>query len=435
MTDTVIGELMKKQYSEYLQDAKRVAEDVTGEELATDEAAEKASKMKETIKKRKAKWEALQKKRVGGSSDPQYLFSNFYQASTEERQGGPISETETSTPRGFKLLNTFKQFMMKDIRGKDGITNKFDPIIPLDFDLEIDGTAGIYPGNAFQSSYLPEKYKDIACFQAVGVDHKVDSTGWTSTVKGQIRVSIVKQNELLGKGKGNGQKPGAETDGDKVKNTVAPERPKIPTPSDDEDILDDLVLDELTFDDYSNLKTPPPPSSPTSEELSNIERTGKFGLAQTAIDDELGVYPTGEFEGRMATTLYGEGGPEGLKPGDASISSRSTPGGAELTIDEYVTDPDKASEIAAVAVNSLIKDYLPSDLDPSDVESLYSDIFNQMTDTTRAGSTIVVMVKTTPNPIIIPGVTDPIFNYRPPIFDTPTTRPIIQPPLKNQGGG
>ena len=38
-------------------------------------------------------------------------------------------------------------------------------------------------------------------------------------------------------------------------------RPKYNLPSDDEDIADDLTLDELDFDDFSNLDAPPPPPS------------------------------------------------------------------------------------------------------------------------------------------------------------------------------
>lgn len=46
-----------------------------------------------------------------------------------------------------------------------------------------------------------------------------------------------------------------------IENTPPPARPSIPVPSDDEDIADDLTLDELDFDDFSNLDAPPPPPS------------------------------------------------------------------------------------------------------------------------------------------------------------------------------
>ena len=42
---------------------------------------------------------------------------------------------------------------------------------------------------------------------------------------------------------------------------LPPARPSIPVPSDDEDIAEDLTLDELDFDDFSNMDAPPPPPS------------------------------------------------------------------------------------------------------------------------------------------------------------------------------
>ena len=41
-----------------------------------------------------------------------------------------------------------------------------------------------------------------------------------------------------------------------IDNTPPPPRPSIPVPSDDEDIAEDLTLDELDFDDFSNLDGP-----------------------------------------------------------------------------------------------------------------------------------------------------------------------------------
>lgn len=48
---------------------------------------------------------------------------------------------------------------------------------------------------------------------------------------------------------------------EQIDNTPPPARPSIPVPSDDEDIAEDLTLDELDFDDFSNLDAPPPPPS------------------------------------------------------------------------------------------------------------------------------------------------------------------------------
>ena len=41
-----------------------------------------------------------------------------------------------------------------------------------------------------------------------------------------------------------------------IDNTPPFARPSIPVPSDDEDIADDLTLDELDFDDFTNMDAP-----------------------------------------------------------------------------------------------------------------------------------------------------------------------------------
>jgi len=80
------------------------------------------------------------------------------------------------------------QYKLK--RGRNNIVSGTDPLIPVELELELDGIGGVFPGNAFQSSYLPKRYQEMACFQVMGVSHKIDSTGWYTTIKGQIRVSI-----------------------------------------------------------------------------------------------------------------------------------------------------------------------------------------------------------------------------------------------------
>ena len=72
-------------------------------------------------------------------------------------------------------------------------------IIPLDMELEIDGIGGIYPGNSFHSSYLPTNYREKTVFQMFDVNHKVDSSGWTTTIGGKMRSSISQIIQDLGK--------------------------------------------------------------------------------------------------------------------------------------------------------------------------------------------------------------------------------------------
>jgi hypothetical protein len=173
--------------------------------------------------------------------------------------------------------------MIEAMKGGDnGIISRNDPIVPVDFDIEIDGIAGIYPGNAFQSSYLPTRYKEMACFQAMGVDHKVDSSGWTSTIKGQIRVSIESQIDE--------DKIDKEEEFEETKDWTPPEspgNPNIPFPINlDLDILGELNTDGFDLDlevgaSYENTDEEPPPyvSSGVGEdmELRMTDEQGEAG--------------------------------------------------------------------------------------------------------------------------------------------------------------
>jgi hypothetical protein len=97
--------------------------------------------------------------------------------------------TVGQNPQGIPTLKKgFHSQLQMLLRGHpEGVLANVDPLLPIDFELEVDGIAGIFPGNSFHSSYLPERYKDESIFQAVGVSHKIDSSGWFTTIKGQIR--------------------------------------------------------------------------------------------------------------------------------------------------------------------------------------------------------------------------------------------------------
>jgi hypothetical protein len=86
------------------------------------------------------------------------------------------------------LKQEYKFEMQKLLRGDDeGVMSQVDPLIPIDFEMEIDGTGGLFPGNSFQSTYLPKRYREEALLQMTKVNHKISSDGWTVTIKGQMR--------------------------------------------------------------------------------------------------------------------------------------------------------------------------------------------------------------------------------------------------------
>ena len=118
----------------------------------------------------------FEKKEINGN----YKFLYMYKSDGTSRLQSIIIEKP--------VLLILQSFMRGD---GDGISKKIQPLIPIEFELEIDGTGGMFPGNSFHSSYLSQRYKEEALFQMVGVGHKIDSSGWTTSIKGQIRAKSV----------------------------------------------------------------------------------------------------------------------------------------------------------------------------------------------------------------------------------------------------
>jgi hypothetical protein len=190
MYDSIIQKIMDDQYAEYIQNLREITATTTGTTILDSEGGS-AKELEAIMLKRKEKWIELMLTRSKGELSSQQLFGMYQLKNTNDRPGGSLGADGYGKSHAFKLGSAFKQFMMKEIRGFTGNPAGSNPIVPIEFELEVDGVAGIFPGNAFQSSYLPEKYKKISCFQVMGVNQKVDSSGWTSTVKGQIRISVL----------------------------------------------------------------------------------------------------------------------------------------------------------------------------------------------------------------------------------------------------
>jgi hypothetical protein len=63
-----------------------------------------------------------------------------------------------------------------------------DIITPIELSVTIDGTGGIFAGEAFSSSYIPKRYRDACVFQIMDVAHELDSAGWKTTLRGLMRI-------------------------------------------------------------------------------------------------------------------------------------------------------------------------------------------------------------------------------------------------------
>ena len=291
--DSIIERMMEQHYNLYIDkkatEVKRMKELEKQANIEVEDASDLEQRKAEINKKRRN----FERLITGGTKlAPGNLYEDVRQI-----YGG----------RTMKLIPLYKNFMIENMKGnKDGIISTSDPLIPVDFELDIDGIAGIYPGNAFQSTYLPSRYKEMACFQTMGVNQQVSSDGWTSTIKGQIRVSIAidkKRKSLHGMvvwpdklggegvflepvswtpppfpgrpsvrvpiGPSGGDYAGILDDVEIIEPPMeefkewAPPEPYIePDPSEDEDLVDDLEIVETELDEYPEWETPPPYEKP-----------------------------------------------------------------------------------------------------------------------------------------------------------------------------
>ena len=88
-----------------------------------------------------------------------------------------------------KIRKHYKEAMNYFLReDRDSIQQTRDVTVPLDLEVTIDGTGGIYSGEAFSSSYIPKKYLDSCVFQVMDVSHQLDPSGWKTTLKGLMRI-------------------------------------------------------------------------------------------------------------------------------------------------------------------------------------------------------------------------------------------------------
>jgi hypothetical protein len=63
-----------------------------------------------------------------------------------------------------------------------------DVMTPIELSVTIDGTGGIFAGEAFSSTYIPKRYRESCVFQIMDVAHELDSAGWKTTLRGLMRI-------------------------------------------------------------------------------------------------------------------------------------------------------------------------------------------------------------------------------------------------------
>ena len=116
------------------------------------------------------------------------------------------------------------------------------------------------------------------CFQTTGVEQRVDSSNWTTTIKGQIRVTLKLDWD-----------PGMTVDdyftmqGSNPFSGIRFKLPSFPEGEFDED-LDDFIIDEMYCSKYPALEEPPPYVRPVVEVPALEATIGEEAVTQAQID-------------------------------------------------------------------------------------------------------------------------------------------------------
>ena len=77
------------------------------------------------------------------------------------------------------------------------------PVLPINLSLKVYGNNFLGIGDYFTVNYLPEQFKNRVFFQIVGVDHTLDTTGWSTSYTTVMRLQSTQKFKQFGDVKGD----------------------------------------------------------------------------------------------------------------------------------------------------------------------------------------------------------------------------------------
>ena len=123
----------------------------------------------------------LERKRAeeaeGNAVEPE---DNNQNLDTEDDEGNPIVYAKSD--RDYYLLSA------KIENFYNSKQNSISPVLPINLSLKSYGNNFLSYGDFFMVNYLPDYYKKRVVFQIVGVDHTLDTSGWTTNYTTVMRL-------------------------------------------------------------------------------------------------------------------------------------------------------------------------------------------------------------------------------------------------------
>lgn len=188
-----------KYYRDQIKDKDKKAKEASDAEKEAAKVQAAAAKEQAGTEEARERFEAI----INNPGGVEFPKSSSWPTDWFDKTTFSLYNREGDLEEVFEYNVLIRQTMIEYIHGSTGPVGKekekdkakIDPMIQLELEITIDGTGGIIPGNAFHVDYIPEKFKKFCIFQAIGVDHNVSVDNWTTTIKGQMRVSMNKLKE------------------------------------------------------------------------------------------------------------------------------------------------------------------------------------------------------------------------------------------------
>ena len=285
-----------------------------------------------------------------------------------------IEAANTATKKKIELLVAGKADTEDGSKGVSVNFKALDAVLPIELGLTIDGISGIKWGLPLTVSYLPARYRGVY-FTTIGVDHTIDTTGWTTEIGTVMRGN----SGAVGSTDFPAPPPSEEEAQPGVRPTpvqTPPPPPPEEQPIDEEDPEEDPPVadpepdeepvDERHIDAEENRGTPgmivyngkyvfgdKEGLYPYQEKYSREERTFAFRLIQKARPNTYKV--------ELDKNLLIKDGRKYSIGGIQTVTILSTQGGVNRDISIATNEPHNESSLQDLINSCLDIDYKPLD--------------------------------------------------------------------------
>ena len=131
-------------------------------------------------------------------------LSETLKAEVEEEGDKDFSQTDAYSRalKEVEYVDSYKDYYRKMLKSKyfdaEGTTT-IAPILPIELSLTVYGNNYLQIGDYFTVNYLPAFYRDKVFFQVVGIEHSVDTNGWSTTYQTVMRVHPTEKSRVSGR--------------------------------------------------------------------------------------------------------------------------------------------------------------------------------------------------------------------------------------------